>query len=341
MNELENVLNVHGIQGPRVLLSAWVPCSSTKKLQDSLSGANSAALCPTGAGRLAAIRFNSTSSSTSTTRSANMSIAASGSKLHVGNVEQLSRKEESSEYVHHGNERVEKKKIRIVEYLGECNFTAEVVDSFVNLDEGCNVQLGELGVSMAKDGSLTFGAEFESIDDQLGFAPTVAEANRRGKAGVSLNKLSKAVAGLTAESCEILSETFPTSNVRSQFWRTFIVGTLKPFMRPPAYVDGGDYEQSLAPIIGDCIEAHEIEPGHTLLIGSAGLLIAGTRCEKYQNMIHDYAQLRAKMIALAQMNDKISPGMARDSALEFLETLQMGFRFRFSFRFRCSFSFKK
>ena len=38
-----------------------------------------------------------------------------------------------------------------------------------------------------------------------------------------------------------------------------IAGQFQPFMKPPEYLDGSDYESRLSSLLGRCIEAHELD----------------------------------------------------------------------------------
>ena len=85
-----------------------------------------------------------------------------------------------------------------------------------------------------------------------------------------------------------------------------IAGQFQPFMKPPEYLDGSDYESRLSSLLGRCIEAHELSPGECIIMGSNGIFLAGKRCDRYEDLISAHVRAKAKERALNVISKRLS-----------------------------------
>ena len=85
-----------------------------------------------------------------------------------------------------------------------------------------------------------------------------------------------------------------------------LAGQFQPFMKPPEYLDGSDYEIRLTSLIGRCIEAHELSPGECIIIGSNGLILTGKRCDRHEDLVSQLVRVKGKERALNVVSNRIA-----------------------------------
>ena len=241
---------------------------------------------------------------------------------------------------------------RILEVLGargvsgrtdlRCVFTAETIrhDS-IRLRQPLStvpgrVHLGEMCISCGKDGSVICSAAIDSVDDRIVFAPSSSEASTVGSAGrysgdrtssrapgVSLDKLSKTIAGLQINAmdllrCVLLDNNDPSSERATYFstihgdrraepcgYVSLLAGSIRPFMKPAQYLDGSEYEIRLIQLIGRVSGgAFDVGLGggaSTLFIGERGTLLVTKRPQRFHASLIEHAQWKSREIALDAM----------------------------------------
>jgi hypothetical protein len=198
------------------------------------------------------------------------------------------------------------------------------------------VHLGEMCFSIGKDGSVVCAAAIDAVDDRIVFAPSSAEASRVGAAGrysgdrtsvgtpgVSLDKLSKTIAGLQINAmdmlrCVLLDNNDPSSERASHFaavhgdcraepcgFVSMVAGSIRPFMKPAQYLDGSEYEIRLVQLIGRVSGgAFDVGLGAgacTLFVGERGTLLIAKRPERFHASLIEHAQWKSRDLALDAM----------------------------------------
>ena len=232
--------------------------------------------------------------------------------------------------------------LRVVEMLGtnrkSCKVAVTVEPDKPPVGNCDQAELGEFALSVSgKDGCAIYGVELESIDQHVTFVNSSADAKKLKTAGVNVNSLTRAVAQLQKRSTMVSDAMFFRGGTANEYashdascgiaelrqclygtasrrlpveclpkYVGMIVGQMHPFMRPPMYLDGSDYEMRLSSLIGRCIECHELSPGETLILGANGFLLSGTRAGRYQDILTKYVRAKTKERVVDVLSSRIA-----------------------------------
>ena len=85
-----------------------------------------------------------------------------------------------------------------------------------------------------------------------------------------------------------------------------IAGQFQPFMKPPEYLDGSDYESRLSSLLGRCIEAHELSPGSVLLLVQMEYFLLGNVAIGTRIWYPAHVRTKAKERALNAISQRLS-----------------------------------
>jgi hypothetical protein len=204
-------------------------------------------------------------------------------------------------------------------------------------------ELGEFALNISGDGSAIYGIELESIDQHLTFVKSITDVKKVSGRGVNALNLCRSLSQLQRRSTEISNSLFlrggrsPVYSTQSggtaqdlasgisdlmkviygesngmpyteciPKYAAIIAGQFQPFMKPPEYLDGSDYELRLSSLIGRCVEAHELNPGESIIVGCNGLILTGKRCDRYEDLISRFVRSKAKERALNFVSNRVS-----------------------------------
>ena len=363
---LNEVLLISGVNGPRILLSQWIPGLSDNliwELDHVLGGETSLSIARSGAGPAAANSYADRIAAHKTSKTPSVYLYSSGSRV-ITNKYSPSLESDGTKYaVPKQQEEVALSRlktrsdssIRVVELLGVdykesklavtlepggCidSRTKSVASDTKHGKDYC--ELGEFALSVAGDGSAIFGVELESIDQHLTFVKSIADVKKVSGLGVNASSLCHSLSQIQRRTSEISNALFIRGRNSSIDTNTMnydvasgvadllkvmygeanngaymecvskyvaiIAGQFQPFMKPPEYLDGSDYESRLSSLLGRCIEAHELSPGECIIMGSNGIFLTGKRCDRYEDLISAHVRAKAKERALNVISKRLS-----------------------------------
>ena len=328
---LNEVLLVSGVNGPQILMGDWIPGLSENEvflLDEILSCQTAVGMARIGSGPAAANAFSDKNPSQISSKTPSASLYSSGYTTLTSSVYRL-RNDGVSPY----DVEQSTSSVRMIEFLGvnrnyaefactvEPDHHASSSAEALSTSSIKRAELGEFALAVSGDGCAIYGVEIESIEQHVAYVKSMAEAKRVSGVGINVIHLSRALAQLQKRSTTVSNALFfrtGGSNTRDPAcsraelrqsmygmcdgpkascvpkYVGIVVGQMHPFMRPPMYLDGSDYETRISALIGRCLETHELSPGECILLGESGLLVCGSRTGRYQDILCKHIRAKTK-----------------------------------------------
>jgi hypothetical protein len=173
------------------------------------------------------------------------------------------------------------------------NFEAEV--NFPE-EEGI-IQIEHFGVHVSEDGFVSYGLFIDAVNDRT------AEK-------VSLDLLSRLLIDVQQDGSKILDSLissyqrslldmiFLGDTLNRDKYSVFIAKDIIPRLTAEQYMDKEDNENELKQVLGDTQAAYNLAEDLILIIGTHGLLFAGSQSGKYEHILASYLSLKTREIFL-------------------------------------------
>mmetsp|Transcript_4406 Transcript_4406/g.13010 ORF Transcript_4406/g.13010 Transcript_4406/m.13010 type:complete len:570 (-) Transcript_4406:1335-3044(-) len=182
-------------------------------------------------------------------------------------------------------------RVRILDFspVEAVNFEAEICEP----EEENITQIEFFAINVSVDGSITMGLAIDAVGSSL-------------RDRISLDALCRLNVDVMTDSSQVtgdLLSEYQTTQLRTVYlgqqdtrekYVLFLADAIDPVTRAESYINDSSFLSELRQVVGDVHSVHCLSQNDVVFIGSKGVLAAGDRCRKHEEILVRFLVLQAR-----------------------------------------------